>query len=108
GTRPEAGASAAGVRNSKGSARAARRGMSVSSGGDILAPPRPPASHPHPDRMDLASLLRGLLGIVSILAIAYAFSSSRRHINWRTIGVGLALQLVFAVFILRGSAMGEA
>ncbi len=58
--------------------------------------------------MDIVSLLRGLLGLVSILAIAFAFSSDRRSINWRTVGVGLALQLVFAVFILRGDEMGAA
>ena len=57
--------------------------------------------------MDLASVLRGLLGLTAILAIAFAFSSSRRRVNWRTVGFGLLLQLVFAVFILRGDAMGE-
>jgi CNT family concentrative nucleoside transporter len=58
--------------------------------------------------MDPVSVGRGLLGLVAILAIAVALSSHRRRINWRTVGFGLLLQVVFAVFILRGEAMGEA
>ena len=57
--------------------------------------------------MDLVSVGRGLLGLVAILALAFALSSDRRHINWRTVGVGLLLQLVFAIFILKGRDMGE-
>ncbi len=57
--------------------------------------------------MDIVSLLRGLLGLVAILGIAFAFSSNRRQVNWRTIGAGLLLQLVFAVIILKGSDMAE-
>ncbi len=55
--------------------------------------------------MDLVSVARGLVGLVSILALAFALSSDRRGINWRTVGVGLALQLVFGVIILKGPAM---
>ncbi len=55
--------------------------------------------------MDPVSVARGLLGLTSILALAFALSSNRRAINWRTVGVGLALQLVFGVIILKGPAM---
>ena len=58
--------------------------------------------------MDIVSLGRGILGLVSILALAFALSSDRRAINWRTVGVGLALQLVFGVIILKGPAMSTA
>lgn len=58
--------------------------------------------------MDLVSVGRGLLGLVAIVAIAFALSSNRRRVNWRTVGFGLLLQLVFAVFILRGDDMAEA
>ena len=58
--------------------------------------------------MDPVSVGRGLLGLVVILAIAVALSSDRRRINWRTVAAGLALQLVFAVLVLKGAAMGEA
>jgi CNT family concentrative nucleoside transporter len=58
--------------------------------------------------MELTSVLRGLLGLVSIVAIAFALSSNRRRVNWRTVGFGLGLQLVFAVLVLKGDEMGEA
>jgi concentrative nucleoside transporter, CNT family len=43
----------------------------------------------------------GLLGIVLILGVAFLLSDNRRAINYRTVGVGLALQTGLAVFILR-------
>lgn len=55
--------------------------------------------------MDPVSILRGALGLVVILAIAFALSSDRRRVNWRTVGFGLLLQLVFAVIILKGDDM---
>lgn len=44
---------------------------------------------------------RGVLGMVVLLLIAYLFSSNRRAINWRTIGIGLAIQLFLAVGVLK-------
>lgn len=49
----------------------------------------------------------GLLGIVLILGIAYLLSNNRKAINFRTVGVGLALQFGLAVFILKTS-VGQA
>jgi CNT family concentrative nucleoside transporter len=43
----------------------------------------------------------GLLGVALILALAYALSNNRKAINYRTVGVGLAVQFGLAVFILR-------
>ncbi|GAB4023531.1 NupC/NupG family nucleoside CNT transporter [Spirosoma koreense] len=43
----------------------------------------------------------GLIGIVLILGIAYALSNNRKAINFRTVGVGLALQFGLAVFVLK-------
>ena len=48
--------------------------------------------------------LSGLLGIVTILAIAYLFSSNRKAIRFKTIAWGLGLQLAFAVIVLRTTA----
>ena len=45
--------------------------------------------------------LPALLGIIVILAFAFACSKNRRAIRWRTVGWGLALQLIIAVFVLR-------
>ncbi|QJW88999.1 NupC/NupG family nucleoside CNT transporter [Spirosoma taeanense] len=49
----------------------------------------------------------GLIGIVLILGIAYALSNNRKAINYRTIGVGLALQFGLAVFILKTEVGGQ-
>jgi len=43
----------------------------------------------------------GVIGIVLFLAIAYAMSNNRKHINYKTVGVGLLLQILLAVFILK-------
>lgn len=45
--------------------------------------------------------LTGLIGIVGILALAYAFSTNRKAIRLRTILWGLGLQLVFALLVMR-------
>lgn len=43
----------------------------------------------------------GLLGIVLILGVSFLMSNNRKAINYRTVGVGLLLQVVLAVFILK-------
>ena len=48
----------------------------------------------------IRSILRGLLGLVSILLIAFLFSTDRKNINWKTVGIALALQLLIAIGIL--------
>jgi len=63
------------------------------------APVLPPSGAAAP--VSIAARLTGLLGIVCILALAYAMSHNRKQIRWRTVGWALALQLVFAVFVLR-------
>ena len=47
------------------------------------------------------SLYRGVLGMLVLLLIAYLFSSNRKAINWKTVGIGLAIQLSLAVGILK-------
>ncbi|MEO8450945.1 MAG: NupC/NupG family nucleoside CNT transporter [Gemmatimonadota bacterium] len=49
----------------------------------------------------LATRLTGLIGMALIIGIGYAFSRNRRAINWRVIGLALALQVLFAIFVLR-------
>ncbi len=48
----------------------------------------------------LESLLRGLIGMLFLLLLAWLFSSNRRAISWRVVGTGLAIQIVLAVGIL--------
>ncbi len=47
------------------------------------------------------SILRGFLGIIVLLLVAFAFSSNRKAINWKTVGLGLLAQLVLAIGILK-------
>lgn len=48
----------------------------------------------------LNSLLRGLLGLVAIMAVCYALSYDRKKIDWKLVGGGLFLQLIFALAVL--------
>lgn len=48
----------------------------------------------------------GLLGIITLLGIAVAMSNNRKQINFRIVGWGLGLQLIFALFILK-TPMGK-
>lgn len=47
------------------------------------------------------SIYRGIIGIVALLAIAWLFSSNRKAINWKLVGKGLLIQLVFAILVLK-------
>lgn len=46
----------------------------------------------------------GILGLLTMLALAYAFSTNRRAIRGKTVAWGLGLQFVFAVFVLKVDA----
>jgi concentrative nucleoside transporter, CNT family len=46
----------------------------------------------------------GILGILSMLALAFMFSTNRRAIRLKTVAWGLGLQFVFAVFVLKINA----
>ncbi|WP_458627730.1 NupC/NupG family nucleoside CNT transporter [Winogradskyella sp. PC D3.3] len=47
------------------------------------------------------SLWRGILGMVTLIFIAFLFSSNRRAINWKTVGIGLLFQLIIAIGVLK-------
>ena len=48
----------------------------------------------------LTTILRGLLGMLSLIAIAFIVSSNRRAIDLKVIGTGLVIQLLLAVGVL--------
>lgn len=50
-------------------------------------------------------ILRGLIGMAVIVLITLAFSRNRKAVNWKLVSVGLAIQFVLAVLILKGRAM---
>jgi CNT family concentrative nucleoside transporter len=43
----------------------------------------------------------GILGLLTMLGLAYAFSTNRRAIRIKTVAWGLGLQIVFAILVLR-------
>lgn len=43
----------------------------------------------------------GLLGLITMLGLAYAFSTNRRAIRLKTVAWGLTLQFLFAIFVLQ-------
>ncbi len=49
----------------------------------------------------VTSLWRGVLGMFSLILVAYLFSSNRKAINWKTVGAGLTAQLLIAVGVLK-------
>jgi CNT family concentrative nucleoside transporter len=44
---------------------------------------------------------RGIIGMFSLLVVAYVFSAKRKDINWKIVGIGLFSQLVLAFGILK-------
>ncbi|MEX2605681.1 MAG: nucleoside transporter C-terminal domain-containing protein [Gracilimonas sp.] len=50
-------------------------------------------------------ILRGIIGMVSILGLAFIFSNNRKNINWRLVGIGIGIQFILAIFILKADVM---
>ncbi len=55
--------------------------------------------------MDIYSILRGLIGVIVIIGIAFLFSNNKKKINWRLVGMGLLIQLIFAIFIIKSTTL---
>ncbi len=55
---------------------------------------------------NIISFLRGILGMTVVLGLAYVFSRNKKGINWRTVWVGLLIQIVLAIGILMGDKIG--
>src|SRR5713226_4700937 len=43
----------------------------------------------------------GILGLLTMLGLAFAFSTNRKAIRLKTVAWGLGLQIVFAIFVLK-------
>jgi concentrative nucleoside transporter, CNT family len=50
------------------------------------------------------NILLGILGILGIIAIGFGLSKHKTRVNWRTVGVALAVQLIFAFIVLKWEA----
>ncbi|WP_211236695.1 NupC/NupG family nucleoside CNT transporter [Atopobacter phocae] len=55
----------------------------------------------------IINILRGVLGIVTVLVLAYLLSFDRKRLNFRTIGAALSIQIIFAFLALK-SSVGQA
>lgn len=53
-----------------------------------------------PNGFSFHSLYRGILGMIVLIGIAYLFSSNKKAIAWKTVVIGLTIQLVLALSIL--------
>jgi CNT family concentrative nucleoside transporter len=47
------------------------------------------------------AILRGAFGCAVLIGLAVLLSSNRRAINWRIVGTGIGLQLIFALLVLK-------
>ena len=50
--------------------------------------------------MSIASLGRGLMGILVLILIAYAFSNNQKDISWKTVVIGLLTQIIIAFGVI--------
>ncbi len=57
--------------------------------------------------IDFISIIRGILGILLIVGIAFLFSNNKRKVSWRLVGIGLGMQMIFAIFIIHGEKLGS-
>ena len=48
----------------------------------------------------MTTLWRGALGMAFLILLAFLFSSNKKAIHWKTIGIGISLQLFIALGVL--------
>ncbi len=52
-------------------------------------------------------ILRGVIGMLAIVAIAWMLSNNKKAIKWDIVAKGLLIQFILAVFILKGRVMEQ-
>ena len=53
------------------------------------------------DKAILNKILRGILGLISLVFLAFIFSRNKKNINWSLVIKGLLIQLLLAILILK-------
>ncbi|MDX1627544.1 MAG: Na+ dependent nucleoside transporter N-terminal domain-containing protein, partial [Fulvivirga sp.] len=53
-------------------------------------------------------ILRGVIGLGVLVGIAYLVSRNKKAIDWRLVGIGILLQIIFAVLITKVDFVAEA
>jgi CNT family concentrative nucleoside transporter len=49
----------------------------------------------------IESLWRGVLGMIVLILISFLFSSNKKAIDWKKVGIGISLQLIIAIGVLK-------
>ena len=49
----------------------------------------------------------GLIGILVLLAVAFIFSSNKKKVDWRLVGIGVSLQALFGFLITKVDAVAQ-
>ena len=49
----------------------------------------------------METIIRGIIGVITLLSLCYLFSSNKKKINWSIVTKGLIIQLGFAICILK-------
>lgn len=55
----------------------------------------------------MMGILRGLFGLIFLLAVAYVFSRDKKHIDWKLVAMGLGLQILFGLLITQVTFFGD-
>jgi len=50
--------------------------------------------------ISIITILRGLLGMLVLIAISYIFSSNKKAVSWKVVGTGLTIQVLLALGVL--------
>ncbi len=53
------------------------------------------------------SAARAMIGLSMLIGVALLFSENRRLVSWRLIVIGILAQILIALFVLKGNAMGD-
>ena len=51
--------------------------------------------------MSMVSLGKGILGMLVLILMAYTLSNNRKNISWKIVGLGLLLQIIIAIAVIK-------
>ncbi|HZW40637.1 MAG TPA: nucleoside transporter C-terminal domain-containing protein [Ignavibacteriaceae bacterium] len=57
--------------------------------------------------MNFEAIIRGIIGLIVIIGIAFLLSNNKKRIDWKLVTGGLILQIIFAVLIINGDKLRQ-
>jgi concentrative nucleoside transporter, CNT family len=57
--------------------------------------------------MNLLAVLQGIAGIIILIGIAFLFSNNKKKVNWKLVVIGVIIQFIFAIFVIKGNELGS-